>query len=79
MVRIRVDTEDLKRGAKDFESASDAFNKAGDDILSTAMSLPSYEGQLSGPARKAGYDIQSQSRDIKASLSSDAESLKTTA
>ena len=79
MARIRVDTEDLKNKAKDFASAADAFNKAGDDILSAAMSMPSYDGQLSGPARKAGYEIQSQSRDLKANLSSDAQSLQNTA
>ncbi len=79
MGRIRVDTEDLRNKAKDFDSAADAFNKAGDDILATAMSMPSYDGQLSGPARKAGYDIQSQSRDLKANLSGDAQSLQNTA
>jgi uncharacterized protein YukE len=79
MGRIRVNTDDLKTKAKDFDSAADAFNKAGDDILSVAISLPSYEGQLSGPARAAGYEIQSQSRDIKAILSGDAQSLQKTA
>ncbi len=79
MARMRVDTDDLKNKAEDFASAADAFNKAGDDILATAMSMPSYDGQLSGPAQKAGYEIQSQSRDIQANLSSDAQSLQNTA
>jgi len=79
MARIRVDTEDLKTRAKDFESAADSFNKAGDDILTVAMAMPSYEGQLSGPARAVAYEIQSQSRDIKASLAGDSESLKNVA
>jgi uncharacterized protein YukE len=32
MARIRVNTDDLKSKAKDFDSAADAFNQAGDDI-----------------------------------------------
>jgi hypothetical protein len=79
MTRIRVNTDDLEAKATDFESAAKAFNTAGDDILAAAMSLPSYEGQLSGPARAAAYEIQRQSRDVHASLSSDAESLRRTA
>ncbi len=79
MTRIRVNTEDLKAKAKDFESAAYAFNKAGDDILAAAMAMPSYDGQLSGPARKAGYEIQAGCREIKSGLSSDAESLRKTA
>jgi uncharacterized protein YukE len=79
MARIRVNTEDLKSKAKDFESAADAFNKAGDDILAAAMAMPSYDGQLSGPARKAGYELQAGCRDIKTRLSPNAESLRKTA
>jgi uncharacterized protein YukE len=76
MARIRVNTEDLKNKAKDFDSAAEAFNRAGDDILAAAMAMPSYDGQLSGPARKAGYEIQSQARELKAALSNNADSLR---
>jgi uncharacterized protein YukE len=79
MARIRVNTEDLRSKAKDFESAADAFTKAGDDILAAATAMPSYDGQLSGPARKAGYEIQSGCREIKAGLAANAESLRKTA
>jgi type VII secretion effector (TIGR04197 family) len=79
MARIRVNTEDLKTKAKDFESAADAFNRAGDDIAAAAAAMPSYDGQLSGPARKAGYEIQSQARDMKTALTNDAQSLQKTA
>jgi uncharacterized protein YukE len=79
MARIRVNTEDLKEKAKDFDSAAEAFNRAGDDILAAAMAMPSYDGQLSGPARKAGYEIQTQCRDLTAALSSNAESLRKSA
>jgi hypothetical protein len=72
MARIRVDTEDLKAKAKDFESAADAFNRAGDEIAALAMAMPSYDGQLSGPARKAGYEIQSQAREMKTALTNNA-------
>ncbi len=76
MARIRVNTDDLKTKAKDFDSAADAFNQAGDDILAAAMAMPSYDGQLSGPARKAGYEIQTQCRELKAALSNNAESIR---
>jgi uncharacterized protein YukE len=76
MTRIRVNTDVLKTKAKDFETAADAFNRAGDDIAAAAAAMPSYDGQLSGPARLAGYEIQRQARDMKAALSSDAQSLQ---
>jgi hypothetical protein len=72
MTRIRVDTEELKRSAKEIASAADSIGKAGDEILSVAMSMPSYDGQLSGPARKAGYEIQSQHRDLDRCFRDDA-------
>jgi hypothetical protein len=75
MARIRINTEDLKNKAKDFESAAEAFIRAGDEILAAATSLPSYDGQLSGPARKAGCEIQTQMRDLRTCLAGDAESL----
>jgi uncharacterized protein YukE len=79
MARIRVNTEDLKNKAKDFDSAAEACRRAGDDILAAAMAMPSYDGQLSGPARKAGYEIQKQTRELSTALASDAESLRKTA
>ncbi len=79
MARIRVDTDDLKAKAKDFETAANAFNKAGDEIAAAAMGMPSYDGQLSGPARAAGYEIQRQSREVQALLAGDAQSLQKTA
>jgi uncharacterized protein YukE len=79
MARIRVNTEDLKNKAKDFDSAAEALKRAGDDILAAAMAMPSYDGQLSGPARKAGYEIQKQTRELSTALAGDAESLRKTA
>lgn len=79
MTCIRVDTAELTGKAKDFQSAADAFSKAGDDILAVALSLPSYDGQLSGPARAAGYEIQRQSREVRDGLAGDAQSLNKTA
>jgi uncharacterized protein YukE len=79
MKRIRVNTEELKAKSKDFDSAASLFSSAGEEILAVAMSMPSYDGQLSGPARTAGSEIQSQGRSLNASLSNDAESLSTTA
>lgn len=79
MTRIRINTEDLKTKARDFESAADAFTRAGDEIAAAAMAMPSYDGQLSGPARRAGYEIQSQTKEVSVGLSADAQSLQKTA
>ncbi len=79
MTRIRVNTEDLRNKAKDFDSAAEAWKLAGDDILAAAMAMPSYDGQLSGPARKAGYEIQTQARELSTALAGNAESLRKTA
>jgi len=79
MARIRVNTEDLKNKAKDFDSAAEAFKRAGDDILAAAMAMPSYDGQLSGPARKMGYEFQKQARELSTALAGDAESLRKSA
>jgi len=79
MARIRVNTEDLKNKAKDFDSAAEAFKRAGDDILAAAMAMPSYDGQLSGPARKMGYEFQKQARELSTALTGDADSLRKTA
>jgi type VII secretion effector (TIGR04197 family) len=79
MARIRVNTEDVKNKARDFDSAAEAFTRAGDDILAAAMAMPSYDGQLSGPARKMGYEFQQQARELSTALAGDAESLRKTA
>jgi uncharacterized protein YukE len=79
MTRIRVNTEDLLNKAKDFDSAAEAFKRAGDDILAAAMAMPSYDGQLSGPARKMGYEYQKQARELSTALAGDAESLRKSA
>jgi uncharacterized protein YukE len=75
MARIRVDTEELRKSAKEIAASADAVGKAGDEILAVAASLPSYDGQLSGPARRAGYEIQSRMRDLKTALAGDADAL----
>lgn len=79
MSRIRVNTEDLKNKAKDFDSASEAIKRAGDDILAAAMAMPSYDGQLSGPARKMGYEFQKKARELSTALAGDADSLRKSA
>jgi hypothetical protein len=43
--------------------------------LAVALSMPSYEGRLSGPARAAGYEIQRQCRDLGSNLLGDSDSL----
>jgi hypothetical protein len=79
MARIRVDTDELKRSAKDLAASADSVGRAGDEILAVAMALPSYEGQLSGPARAAGYEVQRRARDMQAALAGDANLLASNA
>jgi hypothetical protein len=79
MERIRVNTEDLKDKSKVFESSAAIFSQAGKDILSFAVGLPSYDGQLSGPARAAALEINRQCQDVHSCLMNDAHSLAKTA
>jgi len=79
MERIRVDTDQLKAHAKVFESSADIFAQVGKDILSFAATLPSYDGQLSTPARAAALEINRQCQDVSNCLNSDAQSLAHTA
>ena len=75
MERIRVDTDELKAKAKVFETSANVYSKAGDEILSLVAGLPSYDGQLSGPARATALEINRQCKEIQAAYKSDAESL----
>jgi hypothetical protein len=75
MKRIRVDTDELKSKADVYEAAADILARAGDEVLAVALSMPSYEGRLSGPARAAGYEIQRQCRDLGSNLLGDSDSL----
>jgi uncharacterized protein YukE len=75
MTRIRVDTEELRKSAKELAASADNIGRAGDEILAVAMALPSYDGQLSGPARKGGYEIESQMKQIQNKINGDSNSL----
>jgi uncharacterized protein YukE len=79
MKRIRVDTDELKSKADVYEAAADILARAGDEVLAVALSMPSYEGRLSGPARAVGYEIQHQCRDAGGCLQRDAQALQTAA
>jgi uncharacterized protein YukE len=79
MERIRVDTDKLKAHSKQFESSAAVFAQVGKDILSFAAGLPSYDGQLSTPARAAGLEINRQCQDVYSCYKSDAQSLAKTA
>jgi uncharacterized protein YukE len=79
MERILVDTDKLKAHSKQFESSAAVFSQVGKDILSFAAGLPSYDGQLSTPARVAALEIHCQCRDVSGYYSSDAQSLAKTA
>lgn len=79
MERIRVDTDELKTKSKAFETSAGVFAQAGKDILAYAASLPSYDGQLSTPARAAALEINRQCQDVHSSYLNDAQSLARTA
>jgi uncharacterized protein YukE len=75
MERIRVDSDELKAKSKAFETSAGIFAEAGKEILAVAAALPSYDGQLSGPARAAALEINKQCQDIHTALTTDADSL----
>ena len=75
MERIRVDTDELKAKAKVFETSANVYSKSGDEILGFVAGLPSYDGQLSGPARATALEINRQCKEIHAGYKSDADEL----
>jgi uncharacterized protein YukE len=79
MERIRVDTDKLKEKSKEFETSAGVFSKAGNEILTVAAGLPSYDGQLSTPARAAALEINRQSQDLHRSFMNISQSLTKTA
>jgi hypothetical protein len=62
MARIRVDTNQLRSQAGSFESLAESIGHLGSDLYRLASSMPSYDGQLSGPARAAGLELQRQTQ-----------------
>jgi uncharacterized protein YukE len=79
MERIRVDTDKLKEKSKEFETSAGVFSTAGAEILTVAAGLPSYDGQLSTPARAAALEINRQSQDLHRSFMNISQSLTKTA
>ena len=79
MDRIRVNTEELRQKSKEFESSAEAYAQVGKDILSFVGGLPSYDGQLSTPARAAALEINRQCQDLHGSYTNISQSLARTA
>lgn len=79
MEHIRIDTDKLNAHSKQFESSAAVFSQVGKDILSFAAGLPSYDGQLSTPARAAALEINRQCQEVSGCYSGDAQSLARTA
>jgi hypothetical protein len=79
MERIRIDTDELKAKSKAIETSAGVFSQAGKDILAYAAGLPSYDGQLSNPARAASLEINRQCQDVQGSYINDSQSLTRTA
>jgi hypothetical protein len=76
---IRADTDKLKTHSKNFESSAGVFAQAGKEILALASGLPSYDGQLSAPARAAALEINRQCQEMHGYYAGDAQSLVRTA
>jgi hypothetical protein len=76
MKRIRIDTELLMEKADVFRATAGEFGRAGDEVFSIAVGMPSYEGRLLKPALAAGYEIINQCRDLQRALESDAQRLQ---
>jgi uncharacterized protein YukE len=79
MERLRVDTDKLIHQSKEFESSATVFSQAGKEILGFVAGLPSYDGQLSTPARSASLEIHRQCQDLYEAYKSDSQSLARTA
>jgi hypothetical protein len=79
MKRIRVNTEELKDKSKAFESSAGVFSEAGKELMAFVAGLPSYDGQLSPPARAAALEINRQCQDLHDGFMSDSQSLAKTA
>jgi murein DD-endopeptidase MepM/ murein hydrolase activator NlpD len=76
MPRIRVDSIQLRAEAGVFDSQRDCIGKAAGETASVAASMPSYDGQLSGPARAAGMEARSRAAGITARLGEQAYQLR---
>jgi hypothetical protein len=60
MTRIRVDTELLRSEAGHLDATRDVLDRLGQEVARAAAAMPSYDGQLSGPARAAGWEARSR-------------------
>jgi len=54
MYRIKVDTDLLRRNAEKLRRLAGSFDSLGNELAQASAGVPSYDGQLSGPAREAG-------------------------
>jgi len=75
MPRITVDTELLKRKARRLEELSHEFEKAGNELAYQSNRVPSYGGQLSIPAHRAGVVAQYDANTLRDLLKNHADQL----
>lgn len=79
MERIKVDTTVLREKSKVFETSAGVYAKGGSELLSLVAGLPSYDGQLSGPARATALEVNRKCQELHDCYLSDAQSLVKTA
>lgn len=79
MPRIRVDSIQLRIEAGFFDSQRFLIGKAGCDVENVTPSMPSYDGQLSGPARTAGMEMRSRTSALSVMVDDHAQRLKSLA
>jgi GH24 family phage-related lysozyme (muramidase) len=75
MTRVRVDTEELRQTAAVLDSVDSQLMRITQKVESVAATLPSYDGQLSGPARGAGLEARNQSSTISRKINSHSQQL----
>jgi hypothetical protein len=64
MTRIRVDTELMRTEAARLHTTQTMLLQVEEALARIAASMPSYDGQLSGPSRAAGMEAQSRVRSL---------------
>lgn len=75
MPRIKVDTELLKQKAKRLTEIGRLFDQMGSELVYQSNRVPSYNGQLSGPAHKAGVVAQYDANVLRDQINDHSETL----
>lgn len=78
MARIKVNTQQLINEGSEIEGISGEFEAISTILRNAAANVKSYDGQLSGPALKAGLEAAQEAKNIRTSLENNGGSLRRT-